>query len=374
MDPRVQQMARVLVEHSAQIGPGDRVLIEAEPVAEPLIRAMYERILKQGGHPYLLLSLDGLETYTGLDDVFLRYAGDVQLEHEPAFHILAYDQFESRIRIKSLSNTKSLAKVDPARIARRTKATGRVLEAQLKRGGEGEFRWVTTLFPTAAYAQEAEMSLEEYEAFVYEGCHVADPDSDPIAYWEDLGREQERLVSLFRGHDLVHIQSPHCDLSLSIKGRVFINSFGLRNMPDGEIFTGPVEDSVEGWIHFTYPAVYQGTESDGVRLRFEQGRIVEASAEKNEAFLLNMLEVDSNARYVGELGIGTNTGIQKHTKNILFDEKMGGTIHLALGAGYPQTGSRNKSAIHWDMICDIREDSAISIDGVRVYENGEFLS
>jgi aminopeptidase len=172
----------------------------------------------------------------------------------------------------------------------------------------------------------------------------------------------------------VHIQSPHCDLSLSIKGRVFINSFGLRNMPDGEIFTGPVEDSVEGWIHFTYPAVYQGTESDGVRLRFEQGRIVEASAEKNEAFLLNMLEVDSNARYVGELGIGTNTGIQKHTKNILFDEKMGGTIHLALGAGYPQTGSRNKSAIHWDMICDIREDSAISIDGVRVYENGEFLS
>jgi aminopeptidase len=372
-DPRTDRMSRVLVDYSTQIGHGDRVLIEAEPVAEPLVRLLFEHILKNGGHPQLLISLSGLETMTGMDDVFLAFAEEEQLNFVPSFYKLAYDNFESRIRIHSTCNTKSLTNLDQTKKARRKKATEPVLEAQFKRGATKEFRWVTTLFPTNAYAQDAEMSLAEFEDFVYQACHVADPDEDPIAIWKRIEAQQGRVIEALKDHDRVELRGSTCDLTLSIKDRTFVNASGQHNMPDGEVYTGPVEESVDGWLRATYPVVYGGNEIQDIELKFKDGRVVEASAAKNQAFLEQMLGTDPGARYLGEFAIGTNYDIQRHIRNILFDEKIGGTFHIALGAGYPETGSVNKSAIHMDLICGMREGGEIAVDGDVIYRDGSFL-
>jgi aminopeptidase len=336
-----------------------------------LVRELYEQILEAGGHPHLLLSLDGLNTFTGLDSTFLRHASDHQLEQQAAFMDLAYREFDSRIRIHSAQNTKSLATIPPDKIKRRREAVRQILETQFYRGHQGEFRWVTTLFPTQAYAQGADMSLEEFQDFVFRANHVED--GDPVEHWHNVEVEQDKVVAALNGAERVAIQGPNCELSLSIKDRIFLNACGRNNMPDGEIFTGPVEDSAEGWVRFTYPAVYQGRTVSGVELTFEQGRVVKATADKDEMFLKSILETDRGARYLGEFAIGTNFGIDRFTGNILFDEKIGGSFHLALGAGYPQTGNQNQSAIHWDMICDLSEDSQINVDGDVFYRSGKFL-
>jgi aminopeptidase len=230
---------------------------------------------------------------------------------------------------------------------------------------------VTTLYPTHALAQEADMSLAEYEDFVYRACHV-DLD-DPVAAWQRMSGWQQTLVDWLAGKREVVVRGPHVDLTLSIAGRTFVNSDGHKNMPSGEVFTGPVEASVNGWIRFTYPAIYAGREVDGVQLQFEGGKVVSASASKNEAFLQQVLDTDPGARYLGEFAIGTNDGIRQFTKSILYDEKIGGTIHLAVGAGYPETGSHNESAVHWDMICDMRQGGQIWVDGELFYDSGRFL-
>ena len=183
---------------------------------------------------------------------------------------------------------------------------------------------------------------------------------------------QQQLVDWLKGKDRVHVRGPHIDLTLSIAGRTFINSDGKRNMPSGEIFTGPVEDSVNGWVRFTYPAIRGGREVEGVEFEFVDGKVVRASADKNEEYLISQLDSDEGARYLGEFAVGTNYQIQRFTKSILFDEKIGGTVHMAVGAGYPETGSRNRSSVHWDFICDMREDSEILVDGELFYRNGEF--
>lgn len=373
-DPRVERLARVLVVHCVRVQPGDRILIEGETEASPLIRAAFEAILRAGGHPHLLISLEGVETtHTGLDSSFIRLARDDQLDFVPTFLKLAYETFEGRIRIHSSGNTMALMNADSERLARRRRALRPILNSQFQRGATGEFKWVTTLYPTQAYAMAAEMSLEEYEDFVYRACHVDGGTTNPMAYWKGLEAEQLRIVDTFAGHDMLTVRGPECELSLSIKGRPFANSFGIHNMPDGEVYTGPVEESVNGWIHFSYPATYQSRQVRDVELRFEDGRVVDARAGKNEAFLLEMLETDPGARYLGEFAIGMNTGITRHTGNTLFDEKIGGTIHVALGAGYPDTGSKNTSAIHWDMVCDMRQGGEISLDGEVIYANGAFV-
>lgn len=372
-DPRIELMARTLIDYSADIQPGDRILLEAEPAAEPLLRALFARTLERGGHPLLMINMAGQVSESGFDDIFLENAKADQLDFINPFYKLVYEEYESRIRVHSSSNTKTLTNIDPAQMSRRSKATAPILEAQFRRGDAGEFKWVTTQFPTLAYAQDAEMSLEEYEDFLYKACHVDDPESDPVEYWLKKKAEQERLVEAFAGHDVVRVSSPNCDLSVSIKGRTFVNAGGRNNMPDGEIFTGPVEESVNGWIHFTFPSVNRGTEVDGLKLQFKDGKAVQATADKNQDFLQKMLQVDAGAGYLGEFAFGTNYGIQKHTKNILFDEKIGGTFHIAFGSGYPETGSKNKSAIHWDMICDLRGDSEVLLDGELVYKDGNFL-
>jgi aminopeptidase len=372
-DPRVESHAQVLVDYSVRVQPGDKILIEAEPAAEPLVRAVFTRVLRAGGHPELSLSLSGMQALAGIDDLFLAHANEDQLAYTPPFMAHAYETFDGRIRIHSQTNTRTLTHADPARMARRQAAIKSILSAQFSRGGAGEFNWVTTLHPTEAYAQDAELSLSEYEDFVYGACHVDDATTDPVEYWKGVQTEQETFIKAIEGHDQVHLQGPNCDLHLSILGRTFINAAGLYNMPDGEIYTGPVEDSINGWVEFTYPAIHLGQEVNGVRLHFEAGRVIEATAKKNQAFLESSLGTDSGARYVGEFAIGTNYGIQRHTGNILFDEKIGGSFHMALGSGYPETGSKNESAIHWDMICDMRTDAQITADGDVVYKNGRFV-
>ncbi|NWG06593.1 MAG: aminopeptidase [Chloroflexi bacterium] len=369
-DSRVEKFAKILVEHSARIVPGDRVLIEATTAAEPLVRELYRQILEKGGHPHPMIGFPGMVPFVQ-DDLYMTYANDTQLDFIPTFYKIAYDQFESRIRIHSATNTRGTSSLDPRKSQRRSKAISAITASQMRRGAEGVFKWVTTLYPTDGYAQDAGMSLKEYEDFVFTAVHANE--EDPIAYWNSTAAGQQKAIDFLAGRDIVTLRGPNVDLSLSIKGRKFMNSTGMFNMPDGEIYTGPVEDSVNGWVRFTYPAIYGGVAVEGAELTFNRGRVERATAEKNQDYLIKMLESDDGSRYLGEFAIGTNFDINKFTGNILFDEKIGGTFHMALGAGYPETGSHNKSAIHWDMICDLRTDSEIHVDGELFYKNGQFV-
>ncbi|HMZ07440.1 MAG TPA: aminopeptidase [Anaerolineales bacterium] len=369
-DIRVQRYAKILVEHSARVKPGDRILLEGTTAAEPLLRELYIQILEKGGHPHLMMALPGTMPFSQ-DEMYLTYANDAQLDFVPTFYKLAYEQFEGRVRIHSATNTKGTSNIDPSKIARRAKATGVITDAQFRRGATDEFKWCTTLYPTEAYAQDAGMSLMEYEDFVFGAVHAHE--ENPIAFWQNVKDKQQAAVDFMKGKSQVTLHGPNVDLTLSVKGRTFMNSYGTHNMPDGEIYTGPVEESVNGWVKFTYPANYQGTSVEGAELTFSNGRVTSANAEKNLDFLLKTLDSDERSRYLGEFAIGTNFDIQKFTGNILFDEKIGGSFHMALGNGYPETGSKNKSVIHWDMICDLRTDSEILVDGELFYKNGEFV-
>jgi aminopeptidase len=369
-DSRVANFAKILVEHSARTAPGDRVLIEATTAAEPLVRELYIQVLEHGGIPHPMVALPGMMPFSQ-DEMYLTYAKDSQLDFVPTFYKLAYDQFESRIRVHSATNTRGTTSIDPLKAQRRSKALSTITESQMRRGAEGKFKWVTTLYPTDAYAQDASMSLKEYEDFVFSAVHAQE--ADPIAYWNSTAAGQQKAIDWLSSKSQVVMRGPNVDLTLSIQGRKFVNSTGVYNMPDGEIFTGPVEDSLNGWVKYTYPAIYGGVAVEGAELTFIRGRVEQAKAEKNQAYLIKMLESDAGARYVGEYAIGTNFDINRFTGNILFDEKIGGTFHMALGAGYPETGSHNKSAIHWDMICDLRTDSEILVDGELFYKNGQFV-
>jgi len=272
---------------------------------------------------------------------------------------------DSTIRIYSQMNTRQLSAVDPkkqARYSRTTQPISRILRRK---------PWVLTLFPTQAYAQDAEMSLSDFEDFVY-AATFADRD-DPVRAWRELHRYQQSLIRRLKGADEIKIVGHETNLTLSVKGRTFINSDGKKNMPSGEIFTGPIETSANGTILYDFPVCRAGREVENVRLVFRDGVVVEASASKNEAFLLQMLDMDKGARKLGELGIGTNMQIQKFTRNILFDEKIGGTIHLAVGQSYSETGGKNRSALHWDMIKDLRRGGALYVDGKLFQKDGQFV-
>ncbi|OGO03646.1 MAG: peptidase M29 [Chloroflexi bacterium RBG_13_53_26] len=364
-DPRVEKLADLLVNYSVAVRPGDRVLIEGASLAEPLLKAVYVKVLQAGGHPLMNAAPAGME------GLLFRYASDEQLQyiHQPSK--LVMETYDVRISIGGDENTKSLTSVDPSRMVLREQARTELVKTFLRRSAAGELRWTFALFPTNAYAQDAEMSLSEYEDFAYGACL---PDmNDPVGYWRRFSEQQQKIVDWLKGKEQVHVIGPETDLRLSIAGRAFINCDGRYNMPDGEIFTGPVEDSVEGYAYFSYPAIEGGREVVGVRLRFEHGRVVKASAEKNEEYLLKTLDTDQGSRRVGEFAIGTNEGITRATRQILFDEKINGSFHMALGAGYPETGSKNESAVHWDLVSDLRHGGQILVDGELLYKNGQFV-
>ena len=364
-DPRVEKLAEVLVSYSTKVQPGDKVLIQGDAPATLLIKAVYVKVLQAGGYPLTMVSLPGME------DLFFRYASEDQIAHVPEPIKVAVETYDVRIGLFADVNTKELSGVDPSKMVLRSQAMKDVMKTFMQRAATGELRWVLTQFPTDAYAQDAEMSLSDYEDFVYGAC-LPELD-DPVGYWRRFSAWQQKIVDWLEGKRRVHVVGPKTDLRLSIADRVFINSDGKNNMPSGEVFTGPVEDSVEGHVCFSYPAIYQGREVTGVRLWFEQGKVVKATADKNEEFLLQTIDTDAGARYVGEFAIGTNKGITKFTHQILYDEKISGSFHMALGAGYPETGSKNESAIHWDMICDLRDGGEIWVDDELLYKNGEFV-
>jgi len=364
-DACIENLARILAQYSTKIKAKDRVMIIAYPIAKPLVCELFREVLHAGGYPHTQIEIEELD--------FIRFteANDDQLEFVNPVAKMVAETFDVYIQILSESNTRGLTNADPARQILHEKAYSGVSKTVRDRTASGDLRWVLTVYPTNAYAQDAEMSLSEYRDYVYRTTY-ADLD-DPLAKWREVREFQQRLVEWLRGKERVELRGPNVDMTFSIKDRTFINDAGAYNLPDGEIFTGPVEDSVEGWIRILYPALYRNREVQGIELRFKGGKVVNASAKKNEEFLLGMLETDSGARYLGEFGIGTNKEIDRHIKNILFDEKMHGTIHIALGAGFPESGSRNDSAIHWDMICDMREGGQIFVDGELFYESGEFM-
>ncbi len=364
-DPRVDNLADILVNYSTKVQPGEWVGILGDVVALPLVRSVYEQVVKAGGNPSLMLTDDTLTRE------FARLANDDQMAWLDPAQTLYYDNADVYIRCTAFPNTRAMTNVDPKRLQKIQSARQAWLATRMRRAAEGEMKWVGTLFPTEGSAQEAGMSLEEYEDFVFRAT-FADK-TDPVAEWKKLGEMQQKKIDWLKGKKNVRLKGPNIDLELSIEGRTFINAQGERNMPDGEIFTGPVEELVNGWYQASFPSIVQGRAVENIELKFQDGKVINAQAGKNEELLYSMLDADDRSRYLGEFAFGTNFGIDRFTGSILFDEKIGGTVHVALGAGYPDTGSVNKSSIHWDMICDMRHDSEIYVDGELFYKDGQFM-
>jgi aminopeptidase len=268
-------------------------------------------------------------------------------------------------------NTKALTSVDPARQTMARAANGELMQRFLERDAAGELRWCVTAYPAQGNAQDAEMSLAEYADFVYGAALVHE--DDPVEAWRDVARRQEAVKRLLEAHKSIHVVGPGTDLRFSTAGRTWINDRGDKNLPGGEVFTGPVEDSVEGHITFHFPALVDGREVDGVSLTFKQGKVVEASAKKGGELIQSVIDTDEGARFAGEFAFGLNRHITRGTKEVLYDEKIGGTCHLALGASYPESGGRNKSALHQDFVCDLRHESAVYADEEQVFADGVFL-
>jgi len=297
-------------------------------------------------------------------------ASDAQLEWISPLQDWAAETAECRIVVGADINTRELSQVAPERQMRRQAATKQLMERTLQRAADGEHRWVYTLFPTNAYASDAEMSLRGFEDFYFRAC-LAD-EGDPLTNWKRASEECRRLAGEIEGAEEVRIVAEGTDIRLGVAGRTFIPCDGEHNMPDGEFFTGPIEDSVEGSVSFSLPAMISGREVAGVRLRFESGKVVDASAERGEEFLIGLLDTDLGARRLGELGFGTNYGIDRGTRDVLLDEKIGGTVHMAVGASYPESGGKNESAVHTDLVCDLRAGGRIEVDGKSFQESGRF--
>ena len=363
-DVRLDRLAKVLVNYSTAVKPGQWVGIVGDVPALPALRAVYREVILAGGNPTLIINDEYMQR------VLLREASDEQIAWLDPSQTLYYEQADTYIRVMGQGNTRGMTSIPGKRMQQWQTARWGWLDTRMKRAAKGEFAWVGTQYPTEAGAQEANMSLEEYEDFVY-GATFCDRE-DPVAAWKELSEMQQKKVDWLAGKKTVTLKGANVDLTLSIEGRNFINADGHYNMPDGEIFTGPVEDSVEGWIRFSYPSIVGGRAVKGIELTFEQGKVVKGTAEENDDLLQAQLNTDAGSRYLGEFAIGTNFGIDRFTSSILFDEKIGGTVHCAIGRGYEQTGSQNVSSVHWDMICDMRDDSEIHVDGDLFYKNGQF--
>lgn len=365
LDPRITKLAELIVDYSINVQPGDKVVIRSLTPAAPLLNELYSRITAAGGYPFFSLKFPD----TALR--FIESASDEQLAHVSEVEKYVVDNFDALIMLRGEENTKALANVPPQKLLLMQQAEKPLMQTVMQRAAAGTMKWVSALFPTNAYAQDAGMSLSAYEDFVFQACL---PDlNNPVGYWQKVEQQQAHIVEWLKGKQQVHILGPDTDLRLSIAGRRFMNSCCKHNVPDGEIYTGPVETSANGHVTFSYPAIYNGNELAGVHLWFENGRVVRAEASKNEQFLLAALDIDPGARFLGEFAIGTNYHIQRFTGQILFDEKIGGSFHLALGNSYPQTGGINTSAIHWDLICDLRPGGSIWVDGELLYQDGQFV-
>ncbi|MCR4428044.1 MAG: aminopeptidase [Caldiserica bacterium] len=364
-DPRIDKLAHLLVDYSVEVKPGEVVSINSTPEAAELVQALYREVLLHGGHPLLRLNLEGI------DEIFFKYASDEQLDFVSEVRKFEIEHLDAQIGIGAPANLRELSGIDPKRIGRRRKVLEPLMKRYMLSREEGGIKWVGFDYPTNALAQEAGMSLSDFRDFVFQACMPEG--EDPVSYWRKVHDDQERLKEFLEKVEELHFEGPEMDLKMKVKGRKWINCDGKINMPDGEIFTGPVEDSAEGFIFFEYPSEFFGKPVEGIKLEFSRGEVVNFKAEKGEENLKAALEIDPGARRIGEISFGTNFGIQICTKNTLFDEKIGGTIHLALGNSYSESGGKNESAIHWDMVREMKNGSRVTADGKVIYENGNFL-
>ena len=356
----IDRYAALLLDYCTQVGPGERVALHVETPAVELARALLRGALERDALPTLHL------THPELRQDLVECAGERYLASEPELALHEIERTQAWIRVAAPTNSRALQQADAGRLGR--------LEARMRPVQEhrvARTRWVGTLFPTASGAQDAGMSLDAYRRFVFSAMHLFD--DDPIAAWRAVAGDQDRLIARLAAADEVRIRTEDTDLTLRVGGRAWVNSDGRRNMPSGEVFTGPIEDSAEGWIRFDVPSFVGGRVVRGVRLRFEAGEVVEARADEGEALLQERLARDPGARRLGELGIGTNREIDRPTGSTLYDEKIGGTVHLALGRAYAQTGGVNESAIHWDLVRDLRRGGEILLDGEPFQRDGTFL-
>ena len=365
IDKKLKEFAKILINHSLKLKKNDLFLISGTPIASPLIKEVYKQAIQAGAYPFTRIGL------TGLAETFYKLASERQLKFVSPISKFEIEKIDARLAIISPENTKSFTNIDPKKQAISSVAMKDINQIFLDRAAKKELRWCVTQYPTNASAQDADMSLDEYEDFIFKAAHVEK--KDPIAHWNKVFKDQEKFKKLLDKKKQLHVIAKDTDLTLSVKGRKWINCSGMENFPDGEVFTGPVENSVDGHISYSFPAVHGGREVDDIQLWFKKGKIVKSKASKGLKFLNSMINMDDGSNRLGEFAFGLNYGIKKYTKNTLFDEKIGGTIHLAIGSGYPETGSKNISSLHWDMMCDLRKYGEIYADGELIYRNGNFL-
>lgn len=355
--PVIERYASLLVNYCTEVQPGESVLLQVDTAAHGMARALSRAVLQAGGEPHLRLSYP--QQYADM----LELATEPMLATPPELQLEEMKRVAAFIRVSAPQDTRGLQLVDKSRISAFQKRLQSVQQERLQ-----NTRWAVSIYPTYSGAIEADMSLDDYQRFVYGAMFLFD--DDPAARWRQLGAKQQELVERLNKASEVHIEGPGTDLRLSVRGRTWINSDGKRNMPSGEVFTSPIEDSAEGTISFTVPSALHGAVVEGVRLTFEGGKVVAAQAERGQDLLDAQLASDDGARYLGELGIGTNPHITRPVLHTLFDEKILGTVHLALGRSYTETGGKNDSAIHWDLICDLRDQGRVLVDGEPFLENG----
>ncbi|NTW72957.1 MAG: aminopeptidase [Eubacteriaceae bacterium] len=365
MDTKIlEKYAKTLIDYSLSVKEKELVVIQGAIEAMPLMEKCYEYVVDAGGHPHIFIKHQ-------LDEILLKKGSDEQITFDDPISEAIITKSDKMLNIGGSSNTKHLSGVDPLKIAMQRKSGGRLSKIYMDRVARGELNWTLCMYPTNSLAQEAGMSLRDYEDFLARACFLYD--EDPVMSWKNVNLRQAKIINYLKDKKEIRILSRDTDIRMKVGGRVWINSDGHTNFPSGEVFTGPVEDSIQGHIRFSFPGIYAGQEIEDIRLTFEKGVVVKAEAAKGQELLEALIKTDSGASRVGEVAIGTNYGINRFTKNMLFDEKMGGTIHLALGKSYSQSGGVNESAIHWDMLCDMKEGGEIYADGELFYKNGAFL-
>jgi aminopeptidase len=364
-DPRIKKFASVLLNYSLRVKKGQMVRLAGNELAIPLIKELFAEAIALGAHPFTRISVEDF------DEIVLKNASEEQLTYISPIAKLEIEKMDALVSIMAASNTKYLTGTDPAKQAILRKTQFKLMKRFFEREAEGKLKWVGTLLPTQAAAQDAGMSLTEYEDFVYGACKL--DTKDPIAEWKKVSQYNQRLINYLKTKKTIRVVAPDTELTYKVGGRKWVNCDGACNFPDGEVFTGPIENSANGYIRYTFPAIYGGREVEDVRIEFKDGKAIKATAAKGQDFLNAMLNIDKGSRFLGEAAIGTNFDIKNFTRNILFDEKIGGTCHFALGESFPETGATNRSALHWDMICDLRQGGSLYADGQLFFKNGKFL-
>jgi aminopeptidase len=365
-DPRVAKLADLLVNYSLELKPGEIVRIDGGTVAAPFVRELYRSALRAGANPRTRVEVEGI------DVIAVGEASEEQLTFISEIDRFEIEHVDAIVTIWGDRNTRALSQADPQRVSKKIASRRKLTNRFWERIDDGKAKWVGTRFPTDAHAQDAEMSLAEYEDFVYGACHVR-ADEDPLAHWRGVSVQLNDRARELNAFTEFRVVGPDTDLRFNVTGREWLAADGKLNMPDGEIFTSPVETETEGEIRFSFPAIFQGRGVEDVRLRFEGGRVVRADAGQGNEFLQSLLDMDAGARILGEVAFGLNYEIDRFTRDILFDEKIGGTMHFALGSSFKKLGGRNESGLHWDMICDLRADGEVYADGELVWKAGHFL-